>query len=703
MERADNFKKVLFALFGSTIPELPVFDKSNSETSDEGSNQDTPTNGSNNGSDDSSGSGPENENGSSNNSSGNSNGSTAYYPDYNPTWSLGKCINDGLPPSGRPNYPTLEECCNRSYGGQASGVCLGSVSEETPSNESEENSSSTSSTIDNSTPSSVTSTTAPRDNEAPYYPDYNPIWSLGKCINDGPPPSGRPNFDSHEECCNMAYGGQASGVCLGAVLGDESPEPNNTPTSIMWYPDYNSLWSQGKCTNALPFKNGRPTYDTQLECCQNAYRGQASGVCLSDIANLPESVSTALNAEGEADEIDSLEMWYADYNPLWTLGTCIKQSPVPDNRPWYYTQSECCEKVYGGQASGACLEGLEAFPTIESEGSFANAFTSFLQSQRFNDLIIYSCDEPDIPLNAKPIDISYDYEYSVPKSVRADLVLTELKRRMVERVAGEFGCQSTIAPRKLRRKESISLLGLQTSGWSDEIDTKKAQCRQSVDEATFVCVPVIGHLVAFVDQDSTEDEIAQAKVRILDSIAGGQYTSESIKDVVYISEHSGHSQSQEIQQNTKPSSNSKQWVPIVASLFSILAIALMGVHYIVVRRRLVKVDDEEKKNPASSPEKIAIDNTARLSEYSSPATEGELENEDEDEEDQNAFYKSDSSASEDEEDQDAFCQSDSSSSEVSPCSDLSPNANLISIDNDSMHDVDESGKSCDSLDVSDLD
>jgi hypothetical protein len=660
MERADNFKKVLFALFGSTISEPPVYDTSNSETSDEAGNQETSPNGSNDGSNgngNSSGSGPENEDGSSSSSSGNSNvQNTAYYPDYNPTWSLGKCINDGPPPLGRPNYSTLEECCNKAYGGQASGACLGLVSEETSSEETdEENTSSTSSTVDSSTPSTTVSTTAPRDNETPYYPDYNPIWSLGKCINDGPAPSGRPNFDSHEECCNMAYGGQASGVCLGSSFEDEAPAPNDAPVSTLWYPDYNALWSQGKCTDALPFENGRPTYDTQLECCQNAYRGQASGVCLSEVANL--------SSEHAATQVDSLDMWYADYNPLWAHGKCIKQSPVPDHRPWYYTQSECCEKVYGGQASGACLEGIEAIP-IESEGSFANAFTSYLQSQRYNDLIIYSCDAPEIPSNATPIDISYEYEYSVPKTVRADLVLAELKRRMMEHVADEFGCQSSTVPRKLRRKEVDAVLGFQASGWSDVIDTKKAQCRQSIDDAAFVCAPVVGHLVAFVDQDSTVEEIAQAKVRILNSIAGGQYTSESIKNVVYVH------QLQETQNSTESAPNSKQWVPIVASLFSILAIVLLGVHYLVLRRRrLVKIqehtaDEEEIECASCSSEKIAIDRTARLSEYSSPTSERELE----DEGDPGLFY-----------------QSDSSTSEFSQCC------------------AEESGHPCDSLDPSDLD
>jgi hypothetical protein len=337
MERADNFKKVLIALFGSSIPDLPVPD--DSASGDETDNE--PSEGSNS---------PGNSSGSSDTSSGgNSSGSetpcSAWYPDYNPIWADGKCINLGEPPSGRPNYPSLEECCSKSYGGQASGVCLGTVQDSPPGGTGETETTSTSSTgsvastvpQDESSPNSPNSDptndeTSPNNNDSSsepsstaYWPDYNPIWSLGKCVSDGEPPSGRPNYPSIEECCNNAYGGQASRVCVGAAEGS-TPEPsalneNDESTGDMWYPDYNSLWSRGKCTNALPFENGRPSYSTQMECCQNAYRGQASGVCLADIPDQPSSVSDAVE--------NSLEMWYGDYNPIWAEGKCIKPHQYP--------------------------------------------------------------------------------------------------------------------------------------------------------------------------------------------------------------------------------------------------------------------------------------------------------------------------------------------------------------------------------------
>jgi hypothetical protein len=54
-----------------------------------------------------------------------------------------------------------------------------------------------------------------------WYPNYNGNWAEGKCINVYPAPNGRPHYDSQSECCAKAYGGQASGVCIGLI--EETP------------------------------------------------------------------------------------------------------------------------------------------------------------------------------------------------------------------------------------------------------------------------------------------------------------------------------------------------------------------------------------------------------------------------------------------------------------------------------------------------
>ena len=184
MERADNFKKVLLALFGSSPPSLPAPTGSNSGNTNGQSSPDS-QNGNTNGSDNTL------DPGSSNNSSNFNGAGTAYYPDYNPIWSEGKCINDGEPPSGRPNHPTLEECCEKNYGDQASGICLGSVKDPSvgtaPISSPDSPPNSQESEVPNDEIPSSSYSDSPESGSTAFYPDYNPIWSLGKCVNDGEP------------------------------------------------------------------------------------------------------------------------------------------------------------------------------------------------------------------------------------------------------------------------------------------------------------------------------------------------------------------------------------------------------------------------------------------------------------------------------------------------------------------------------------
>ena len=121
MERADNFKKVLNVMFGGVPPKVG------------------PAPGGSSGASTSTGAGSSTEPGSGV-TAGSSTGSGAsadrWYPDYNASFALGKCSNAAPTPSGRPNYASGEECCQRAYASQASGDCLGAlpqVSPESPS------------------------------------------------------------------------------------------------------------------------------------------------------------------------------------------------------------------------------------------------------------------------------------------------------------------------------------------------------------------------------------------------------------------------------------------------------------------------------------------------------------------------------------------------------------------------------------------
>ena len=225
--------------------------------------------------------------------------------------------------------------------------------------------------------------------------------------------------------------------------------------------------------DAIPFPNRPPTFETQLEYCRTAYRRQASGECLADTPQKPSSVATL--SQSEDGGTLSLDMWYADFNPLWFLGKCTNESPMPDNWPWFTSPVECCEKSYGGQASGVCLEAASAeIELAQSNVSFADAFSSYLKSQRYRHVISYECNT-DIPVNSEAVDISYEYEYSVPTAIRADLVLKDLKNSMMEHLASDLGCQSTVQRHRRQMEVDNVVLGFQSAKESDEIDTRKGK------------------------------------------------------------------------------------------------------------------------------------------------------------------------------------------------------------------------------------
>ena len=181
-------------------------------------------------------------------------GPSEYYADYTLPWPEGVCINTVPVPSGRPVYTSQLACCKAAYGGQVSKACI------------------------NDLPSPPTS--SPTELEAAdYYADYSLAWPEGKCINTHPVPSGRPIYTSQLACCKAAYGGQVSKVCI----NDLPSPPTSSPTILgadEYYPNYSLAWPEGVCIKTQPVPSGRPTYTSQLGCCQAAYAGQVSRACI---------------------------------------------------------------------------------------------------------------------------------------------------------------------------------------------------------------------------------------------------------------------------------------------------------------------------------------------------------------------------------------------------------------------------------------
>ena len=454
-----------------------------------------------------------------------------WYPDYNPIWAEGLCSNAHPAPSGRPHYDSDSECCAKAYGNQASGVCVGLIpsSPEIPSNPSSSTSDLTATVSITSQPVSKPSltvegptsptpdlstlilvTTEPtskpvasfsieeissfsvEETDNKWYPDYNSIWALGKCDNISPAPSGRPHHNSQSECCKMAYGGQASGACVGYTTSTVSKLET-------YYPDYNVDWSLGKCSNAYPAPGGRPQYNSQKECCEKAYAGQSSLACISDVPLATE------NTIGE---------FYPNYNSLFSKGICTNEAPLPQGRPIYSSQAECCEFAYRGQASGACVNHVPGDDT-DKVVSFAESFTSEFMAPHAvlrSNFITFSCDESNtFPFDTAIMDILFDYEVSLPQNVQAKHALPSLKKEIMDGLASSLNCQIVTQRRGLRKTDDGVLLGFQSVDGSDVINGEKGSCSRTQEMNGERCYPIIGHIAAVLKFEATSDEVLVVK------------------------------------------------------------------------------------------------------------------------------------------------------------------------------------------------
>ncbi|KAL3788300.1 hypothetical protein HJC23_002874 [Cyclotella cryptica] len=180
-----------------------------------------------------------------------------WYADYSLDWTKGKCINKAPIPNGRQTYDTQLACCKGSYAGQASGTCLA--------------------TLPN--PPTVSPTAKGGGVVNIWYADYSLDWTKGKCINKAPIPNGRQTYDTQLACCKGSYAGQASGACLGNL--PKAPTASPIGTKSKFFPIW-SGWETGYCDNDPTKLTGGNSYlyDTQAECCDAWFSGQASNACL---------------------------------------------------------------------------------------------------------------------------------------------------------------------------------------------------------------------------------------------------------------------------------------------------------------------------------------------------------------------------------------------------------------------------------------
>ena len=516
-----------------------------------------------------------------------------WYPDYNPIWAQGLCSNALPAPTGRPQYDSHSECCAKAYGGQASGACVGSLSVST-----EDSLSSSKPFIADANdlinnPSVALSIN--NEEKAKWYPDYNPIWTLGVCSNIAPVPIGRPSYNSQSECCQIEYGGQVSGACAGfstsAVIKSES-----------YYPDYNGNWSLGKCTNAFPAPSGRPQYSSHKECCEKAYAGQSSGACVEDLTVTP----TTMNA---------LEVFYPDYNPIWALGVCSNKSPVPQGRPTYSSQDECCNFAYRGQSSGACVNNTPGDKSTHEPISFSEIFMSEFMAPHASlrsNFIIYSCDESKvIPYDTTMVDILFNYEVLLPQNVQVKHALPSVKKLIMDSLAKTLNCHITHR-RGLRRAFDDILLGFQSVEGSDVIDGEKVACEVMQKGEGETCYPVIGHIAAVLKFEATYDDVQVAKKDILQNIRLLMTSDSDLSIIQYVNDQSIDDVQESQAGNIGPKAGIQVWVTILCCFVSIaVGVCIARIHMIVKSRNHCQDEDEDSTDNSSREGESYVKETAR--------------------------------------------------------------------------------------------
>lgn len=159
------------------------------------------------------------------------------------------------------------------------------------------------------------------------------------------------------------------------------------------------------------------------------------------------------------------------------------------------------------------------------------------ESQR-NNFITYNCGSVDIPSDSLVVDILFDYEISVDLTAQPRHLLPNLKKQIMDDLAHTLDCRKSVR-RNLRTSKHKGLLGFHSVEGGDVIDDKKGSCSEST-EANDTCVPVIGHLAAFIERNATVDVMIAAKDIILNSIQEDMADlghSNLTQRIVYVSEH----------------------------------------------------------------------------------------------------------------------------------------------------------------------
>lgn len=224
----------------------------------------------------------------------------------------------------------------------------------------------------------------------------------------------------------------------------------------------------------------------------------------------------------------------------------MNEAPIPNGRPSYETGIECCQKSYANQASGVCVSSLPQAPSTPSgppPGQLPQSIATHAR-QRSN-FITYKCDSyADFPIDSLVVDILFDYEVSVGYTSQPQHLLPDLKKQIMNDLAHNLGCQTSLQRNLRRTTDDGVLLGFRSVEGGDVIDGEKGSCSESEADPSppnSRCVPVTGHLAAFVKRNTSIDVMIATKDVILNSIQDDMAASKGYSNltqrIVYVSEH----------------------------------------------------------------------------------------------------------------------------------------------------------------------
>ncbi|KAL7538429.1 hypothetical protein ACHAXR_012772, partial [Thalassiosira sp. AJA248-18] len=333
----------------------------------------------------------------------------------------------------------------------------------------------------------------------------------------------------------------------------------------------------------------------------------------------------------------SSNRWYPDYNSQWALGKCVNEDLNPSGRPSYDTGAECCAKSYANQASGVCLSSLpKQSSTLDSSSSdltpgasLVDAFVSSMttHARQRSSFIAYNCGSTtDTPLDSLVVDILFDYEVSIDQMSQASHLLPELKTKIMNDLSHSLGCHAS-SQRNLRRTTEVGvILGYHSAEGSDVVDGEKGSCSEDPGTDGEKCVPVIGHIAAFIQRSASADAVIAAKAVILhgiqDGIASNSY-SNLTHNVVYVGEHGNESEQLGNTRSFDDDSTKSRSAPYVAIAIVALAIMFGVVAVLQLKRKAKQKEGDSERDPKNEGMSAStISYTARVS-LAYQASEGE--------------------------------------------------------------------------------